>query len=142
MTEANVRAKLVLVEPGVETGQALTRPSEQNHIMVLGSDEAPSQFCDRVRRRTDALRRQARVLDNVTYLVSDSSSADWSMRRRLLAQLCDEMAHDGSVAVLAPRSASADVLGCIGDLQASVARQREIRAIFIDAEPPQAREAS
>jgi hypothetical protein len=52
------------------------------------------------------------------------------------------MAQDGSVAVLAPRSASADVLGCIGDLQASVAQQRELRAIFIDAEAPLTREAS
>ncbi|HVY26213.1 MAG TPA: hypothetical protein VHB79_06655 [Polyangiaceae bacterium] len=138
MTVERPRAKLVLVEPGVEPGDALSRPSEQNHILVLGEGEAPSQFCDRVRRRTDALRRQERVLDNVTYLVSCSSSADWSMRRRLLAQLCDEMAQDGSVAVLAPRSASVDVLGCIGELQASVAQQRELRAIFIDAEPSEA----
>lgn len=136
------RAKLVLVEPGVEAGNALAQPSEQNHVMVLGSDEAPSQFCDRVRRRTDSLRRQERVLGNVTYLVSGSSSADWSMRRRLLALLCDEMAHDGSVNVLAPRSASVDVLGCIGELQASVAKHRELRAIFIDAEPNPTREAS
>jgi hypothetical protein len=126
------RATMVLLEPGAPPNLALA-PSEQNYVLLLGPHESPDQFRDRVRQRADSLRRQARILESVTYLVGETSQADWPMRRGLLSDLCSEMAPDGSVAVLAPASASSDVLGCLGDLQASVARQRELRAVFVDA---------
>ena len=76
------------------------------------------------------LRRDRRRLENVTYLIGDSGHVDWATRERLLSELCCDIDPDGSVAMLAPRSASSDVLDCIGRLQASAAAQRELRAVF------------
>jgi hypothetical protein len=124
------RAKLLVLEPGVKIDAELARPNDHNHVFVLGPDEAPEGFCNRVQQRADSLKRHARLLENVTYLVGDSSQADWAMRTRLLSALCDSLAPDGSVAVKAPSSASTEVLSCLGDLQVSVAQPCQLRAVF------------
>lgn len=131
---SKTRAKLVLMEPGVPAPKSLPDSAEQSHVLLLGKDESLVGFRDRVRRRTVSLRRASQELCDVTYLVGRHSDADWQERRSLLSELCDEVGTDGSVAVVAPRSATSDVLGCLGDLQASAARGLSLRAVFIDAD--------
>jgi hypothetical protein len=128
------RAKLVVVEPGVRVPAPLSAPAEQNHILLLGADETLVGFRDRLRRRTGMLRTAAHELCDVTYVIGQHQDADWQGRSRLLSELCDELAHEGSMAVVAPRSATRDVLGCLGDLQATRARAVSLRAVFTDAE--------
>jgi hypothetical protein len=91
-------------------------------------------FSDRVRRRADSMRRSSRELSDVTYVVGHHHEADWHGRMHLLSDLCGELSDEGSVAVVAPRSATGDVLGCLGDLQATHARGLSWRAVFTDAE--------
>jgi len=122
------------MEPGVQVAPALSASAEQNHILLLGADEPLSGFRDRLRRRTGSLRSAAQELCDVTYVVGAQSHADWQARRGLLSDLCDELAADGSVAVLAPHSAVNDVLRCIGDLQATRPRGVELRAVFTETE--------
>lgn len=124
------RAKLLVLEPGVKIDAELARPNDHNHVFVLGPDEAPEGFCTRVQQRADALKRHERLLENVTYLVGDSSQADWAMRTRLLSALCDGLAPDGSLALKAPSSASTEVFSCLGHLQTSVAQPYQLRAVF------------
>jgi hypothetical protein len=127
------RAKLVLMEPGVEASSAIAASAEQNHVLLLGANESLTRFSDRVRRRADSLRHESRALSDVTYVVGNHQHADWQTRQRLLSELCDDLAPDGSVAVHAPSSARSAVLGCLGDLQASLSRGLELRAVFTDA---------
>jgi hypothetical protein len=128
------QAKLVVMEPGVLAPSAFATPAEQRHILLLGSDESLVGFGDRVRRRTGSLRLAAQELSDVTYIVGQHHEANWAGRTRLLSELCNELSAEGSVAVVAPRSATRDVLGCIGDLQATNARGVALRAVFVDAE--------
>lgn len=128
------RAKLVVMEPGVVAPAAFSAPAEQRHILLLGADESLVGFRDRVRRRTGSLRLAAQELSDVTYVIGRHHDADWPGRQSLLSELCDELGAEGSVAVVAPRSATSDVLGCIGDLQAMRASGVSLRAVFTDAE--------
>lgn len=128
------RAKLVVMEPGVNAPAAFSSSADQSHILLLGAEESLHGFRDRVRRRAGSMRLAAQELSDVTYVVGRHQHADWQERRLLLSDLCNELANDGSVAVVAPRSATSDVLGCIGDLQATGARGVSLRAVFTDAE--------
>lgn len=122
------------MEPGVAAPVAFSAPAEQRHVLLLGSDETLVGFRDRVRRRTGALRRAEQELCDVTYVIGRHQDADWQGRRILLSDLCDELGGEGSVAVVAPRSATSDVLGCLGDLQATRARGLSLRAVFTDTD--------
>jgi hypothetical protein len=131
---SKTRAKLVVMEPGAAAAAAFSASAEQNHILLLGRDESLVGFRDRVRRRAGSLRRAAQELCDVTYVVGQHQDTDWQHRSRLLSELCDELGRDGRMAVVAPRSATSDVLGCLGDLQASRARGLSLRAVFTDTE--------
>src|SRR3954447_24969614 len=126
-----IQAKLVLMEPGVQHVPPLAHPGEQT-VLVLGPDESPDEFQERVRHCTDLLRNRSRAIRDVTYLVGNDGHASWSTRQRLLRDLCSEVSPEGSIAVLAPSGTAADVLGCLGDVQASLGRACALRAIFVD----------
>ncbi len=127
-----IEAKLVLMEPGAQSVPTLAHAGEQT-VLVLGADESPDGFRRRVRHCTDRLRRRSRSLAAVAYVVGTKGRTSWSMRGRLISELCNEVAPDGSVAVVAPSAASADVFGCLGDVQATRGRGCALRAVFTDA---------
>jgi hypothetical protein len=127
------RAKLVLMEPGAHGTSAVTASAELNHVLLLGADESLSGFRDRVRRRAASLRLESQALCDVTYLVGRHEQADWGARQSLLADVCGVLEPKGLVAVHAPSSARGDLLGCLGDLQSTMARGLELRAVFTDA---------
>ena len=129
---AKTRANLVLVEPGVTASPALGAATDQNHLLFLGADEPLAGFQERVRRRASAMKRSSQELCEVIYLVGSSSNANWHTRQQLLAELCDEVEPQGSVALHAPSSALTDVFSCIQDLSTSVAPGVSLRAVFTD----------
>lgn len=122
------------MEPGFSAPPTFMEAADQQHLLLLGQDESLHGFRDRVRRRADSMRRSARELSDVTYVVGHHHEADWRGRMHLLSELCGALSDEGSVAVVAPRSATGDVLGCLGDLQATHARGLSLRAVFTDAE--------
>lgn len=127
------QAKLVLVEPGVAAGAAMADAAEHNHVLLLGQDETPAGFRERVRRRAEALRSRAQRLCDVAYVVSEHALSDWQTRLSLLAEVCDAVAPHG-LELFVPSTARSEALGCLGDLQASVAPGLRLRAVFTEAQ--------
>jgi len=128
------QAKLVLVEPGVAAEAAMADVAEHNHVLLLGRDESPAGFRERVRRRAEALRSRAQRVCDVAYVVSEQALSDWQSRLSLLAEVCDTVAPDGQLQLFAPSTARSEALGCLGDLQASVAPGLRLRAVFTEAQ--------
>lgn len=128
-----MRARLVVVEPGVSSPLEPAEAADHNHVLLFAADESPSDFHARLRQRVSTVGRSPHQLSDVTYLVGQHREANWTVRRRLLADLCEVLQADGRVAVVAPQSDASDVLGCLGDLQAARAAGPSMRAIFTPA---------
>lgn len=118
------------MEPGVSSPLEPVEAADHNHVLLFAADESPSDFHARLRQRVSTVGRSPHRLSDVTYLVGQHSEATWTVRRRLLADLCEVLQADGHVAVVAPQSDASDVLGCLGDLQAARSAGPSLRAIF------------
>jgi hypothetical protein len=129
---SDTRTKLVLMEPGVPRGSLLAQTEGHCHVLLLGADESLASFRSRASRRVGSVRSTSRRLCEVEYVVGHHQEADWAGRLGLLSDLCIELESDACVAVVAPRSAVTDVLGCFGSLRAAHVGCPNLRAVFTD----------